>query len=698
MRFNVASVLSRVPKPVARWTRLLGIASVVGVLAGLATAALKFGLHIGSEHLVGRYTHLGQAHILEEFRIELLLLPALGGLVSGLLVHWFAPGLVGHGTDLFVRAFHREGGAMKLRGPAVNAVGAIGVISCGGSAGPEGPIAALGAAIGSSVGRLFTLTPRERRLMLIAGCGAGIGAICQCPLGGALFAASVLYREPDFEADAIAPACIASVVGYSVFISFPRHGYHLLQGADTLVFSSPRELIPYLVLGPLCGLFCIVFRACLRLIERRVVPKLTNLRWLAPALGGLATGGVACVFPQVMDGQYVFIQNAMDGELLGGFGARSWWWWVALFGAVALAKCLATSLTIGSGASGGVLGPSVFMGGVVGAFLGVFVVTITPETFVADPENLRRALIPLGMAGVLSASMRAPLASLVMVSEMTGGYGLIVPLMLVCVSSYVVGRRWGGLNDEQVRSSADSPAHAGDLIIHLLEFWRVKDVMRRHWPETVRPDTTLRELVQLVKPGGYPVFAVVTDGRVEGLISLADIKHIMDDPAVSEAVIAADLMSQELSTVDPEDDVYYALTVMARGNHIVLPVVRRTEDGEFLGMLSREDIYTAVHAQVSDMRKHLLQEHEGLAVIEHEETLHQLVTGVSTGKTENVQRLLVPLQAVGQSLRESDFRRRFGVQVIAIEQPDGSIQCPPDVDSPLQTKQRLMAIVSDEQR
>ena len=176
------------------------------------------------------------------------------------------------------------------------------------------------------------------------------------------------------------------------------------------------------------------------------------------------------------------------------------------------------------------------------------------------------------------------------------------------------------------------------------------------------------------------------------------IKHIMDDPAVSEAVIAADLMTQELSTVHPEDDVYRALTIMARDNHIVLPVVSQADGDEFLGVLSRNDVYDAVRARLDDMRKHLLLEHEGLIPIEHEETLHQLVMGVSTGKTENIQRLLVPLQAIGQSLRESDFRRRFGVQVIAIEQPDGAIQCPPDVDAPLQTSQRLIGIVPDEQR
>jgi len=214
----LTNLLSRIPTPMARWTRLLGLASLVGVLAGLAAAALEYGLHEGSRFLVGRFTDLGQARVLE-FRPELLLLPALGGLIAGLLVHWLCPRLAGHGTDLLIRAFHRRGGVMPLRGPAVNATAAIGVISCGGSAGPEGPIAALGAAIGSSLGGALSLTPRERRIMLIAGCGAGVGAIFQCPLGGALFAVSVLYREPDYETDAIIPAFVASVIGFVLSFS-----------------------------------------------------------------------------------------------------------------------------------------------------------------------------------------------------------------------------------------------------------------------------------------------------------------------------------------------------------------------------------------------------------------------------------------------------------------------------------------------
>ncbi|HKQ48140.1 MAG TPA: chloride channel protein [Phycisphaerae bacterium] len=685
------SILHRLPKPAARWSRLFGLGILVGVLGGLAAAGLEWALHHGTALLVGRFAHLGSPEVLR-FEWGVLLLPALGGLLSGLLIRWLCPlDAKGHGTDVFIRAFHRGMGRLQLRGPLVKAVGAAGVISCGGSAGPEGPTAALGSAIGSTVGGLFHLTPRERRILLVAGCAAGVGAIFRCPLGGALFAVSVLYREPEFESEAIVPSFVSSVIAYSTFMTLwggLGHYTYLLSGAGALGFRSMVELVPYALLGPLCGLAAILFTTSLRFVEERVVPWTRLPRWFTPAVGGLATGALACVLPQVMDGRYLFIQNAMNGFPDVGFGIGGW---ALLFAGVVVAKCIATACTVGSGASGGALGPSVFLGGVVGAFLGASLQAFMPETFAANPD-LRRALIPVGMGGVLATTMRTPLAAMVMVMEMTGSYGLIVPLMLVCVCAYVVGGRWG-LNRQQVRGIAESPAHAGDMMIHLLESWRVGDVMEPNWSPMVTPDTPLRELVAQLRPGTRPVFAVAEGQRLRGLISVTDLRRIMAEPGLAEVVIASDIMTTQLEAVLPDEDAYTALAQLARTHHDVLPVVQRGSRGRWLGMLTRERIFERVREGVARMQTLMLEEHDGLKAIESEGRLQQLVMGVAPMKKDVIQRLIVPVDAVGQSLRQSDFRRKYGAQVIAIEKPDGSIQCPPDLDAPLVTGQRLLAIV-----
>lgn len=673
-------------KPIARWTQLLALAGLIGVSSGVASALLDWALHAGSPTLAGRFTHLGGAGV---FQAEwgVLLLPLAGCLASGLIVQLLFREPFGHGTDLLTHAFHRRQGVLALRGPAVKAVAAAGVISCGGSAGPEGPVSALGAAIGSSIGGIFRVPPRERRILLVAGCAAGVGAIFRCPLGGALFAAGVLYSEPEFESDAIVPSFVASVLGYSTFMLIRGYEAPLLAGANALRFASPIELPAYAALGLLCGGVSIFFSSLLHLVQEKLRPAVPLPMWLLPALGGLATGALACVVPQVMDGQYLFVRNAVDGQLFAEHAGQSWWWWSALFAGVAIAKCAATALTVGMGASGGVLGMSVFIGGVVGAFVGALAEAILPGGI---SESLRQSLIPVGMAGVLAAGMRTPLAAIVMVAEMTGGYGLIVPLMLVCVSAYMVGRRWG-LNPEQVRSAADSPAHAADGIIHFLESWRVGELMERNWTPVVAPEASLGEMVRMLEPGTRPVFAVVRDGSLMGLVSVPDLNRITRESGLSDALIASDIMTERLDTLAPDDDTYHALHEFGRTRHDVLPVVSRDGTDRWLGMLTRRRVHDTLRRRVGEHQELALRDHLGLRAIEHEGQIQELVRAVSPVDTDRIQRLMVPLDAVGKSIREADIRRRFGFQVIGIELPDGSMQFPPDLDLPLTSGHRLVA-------
>lgn len=685
----MSAILDRIPlrHSGARWSRLFGLGALVGLFGGLAAAGLEWALHQGSELLAGRFTYLGGAEVYR-FQWGVLLLPAAGGLAAGVIVQWLCPRALGHGTDVLTRAFHRRMGKLPLKSPFIKALATVGVISCGGSAGPEGPIAALGAGIGSTLGGAFRLTPRERRILLLAGCAAGIGAIFRCPLGGALFATSVLYREPEFESDAIVASLVASVVGYSIYMSFLGFGAYMLTDADRLVFAHPWELIPYAILGPLCGLVSIFFAVCMRAVEKVIIPRSGLPRWFAPAVGGLATGALACILPQVMDGQYQFVRNAMTGALFDADPTAGMAWWALLFGCVALVKCVATACTVGSGASGGVLGPTVFIGAATGAFLGAILQALYPG---AVDESLRQALIPVGMAGVLAAGMRVPIAALVMITEMTGSYGLIVPLMLVCSSAYVVGRRWG-LNDEQVRTAADSPAHAADAVLHMLESNTVSQLTDREWHLVATPDMRLHDMVEHIRPGTRPVFAVIDGERIVGLISVPDIQRVMEEPNLADALIASDMMTERLAVVFPDQDLYQALEVLRRENHDVLPVVARDRSRRWLGMVTRERIFETVQRHIEDIHKLVLREHTGLAAMEQEGRLQQLAMGV-TPRKDIIQRLLVPVQALGQSLRQADFRKRFGAQVIAIEHPDGTLQCPPDPDAPLQSSQRLVAIV-----
>jgi len=669
------------------WGRPIALAALCGLLAGLGAAAMEWGIEEGFDWLAGRHVHADRPELFE-FRWAVLLLPALGCLVSGLLFVWLAPKAVGHGTSVLTRAFHHGHGQMPLWPAVVGAVGCVVVIACGGSAGPEGPIAALGAAIGSTVGASFGVSPRERRVLLVAGCAAGVGAIFRCPLGGALFAVSILYSEPDYETEAIVPSFVASVVGYSTFMALLGYGHFLLKDADKLVFSSPLELLPYAVLGPLCGGVSILFYFCFDLVERRLVPRLRLPRWAGAGLGGLATGVLACVVPAVMDNRYHFIQGAMDGRLFQWRPDGTWWDWAFLFALVVAAKALATSCTVGSGAAGGVLGPSVFLGGASGALVGAVCEALFPGTF---PETLRQALIPVGMGGVLAASMRVPLAAIVMVIEMTGSYGLIVPLMVVCISSYVVGRRWG-LNPEQVPTAADSPVHAADAIVHLLESWRVDDVADRHWPYVVGPAATLKEIVEKIEPGSQPTFAVVDNGRLCGVISLPDLRRHLNDGDLANMVLAVDIMTEDTPVLVPESELYHALELFRLHNASALPVVRDKQSRRWVGMLTRRRVFEAVAERIDRARRLVLEEYQGLVPIDQEAQLDSLLRALAPKPAARAERWMVPLSALGKSIRECDFRKRFGAIVVAIEMPDGTLEIPPDLDRPLEATYRLIVI------
>lgn len=674
--------------PLARWTRTLGLATLVGWLGGLAALLLAGGLHAGVPLLIGNFVHPESPGMLEP-RWEILLLPAFGALVSGIVVRAILGSYGGQGTDQLVHAFHHENGRMALPAPALKAAASVGVISTGGSAGPEGPIAALGAALGSSIGRALGLEPREVRVLLVAGCAAGVGAVFGCPLGGALFAASVLYRQPAFEAPALVSAFVASAIGYSTFASFWGTQTRVLAHTDSLAFASAAELPAYVFLGLVCGVTAIFYGFCLRAAERGFA-ALRLTPWIKPALGGLLTGAIACLAPQVMDGEYRTVQAAFDGSFFAGPEQGAWLYWAGLLALLVVAKCAATAATVGSGSAGGVLGPSVAIGGLVGAAVGSLLTALAPELV---PDSLRRALVPVGMAGVLAAAMRIPIAAMAMAMEMTGSFGLIVPLMLATMSAYIVGRRFG-IVSSQVPSPAESPAHAGDIVVALLERYHVEEVMDRAWPHRAMPSTPLGAIVASLPSGVRPVVPVLASGRLVGIVSVAELRNLLDDPEIPSVVIAADLVSGAPACLEPRDTLYDAVALFQQRGVDAVPVVEDRETLRFVGMLTRSSVYDTLRGHLERMRASLLREHAGIAAIEEQSELVHLLGAMSSVETGSVERVPVGPELTGRSLREIDYRRTRGVEVLAIQTRERHFLCPPDPARPLAEGDVLLVLSS----
>jgi CIC family chloride channel protein len=399
----------------------------------------------------------------------------LGGLLVGILTTWLAPEAEGHGTDAVVKAFHRSAGALRTRVAPVKLVASALTIGSGGAAGREGPIALISAAIGSSYATLTGRRESERRLLLLVGAAAGLSAIFRSPIGASLFVIEVLYADMEFEASALLYATLAAIVAYALNGLFVGWG-PLFRVPPIPTFHSAFAYGWYALLGIAAGLFAtalpVVFYRTRDAFHRLPVPL-----YLKPAIGAALTGLLILAFPQVISGGYGWIQRAIDGQMSLGTMA-----------VLAVAEIVALSFTVGSGGSGGVFAPSLFVGAMLGG------------ACAALGNQPVAPFVVVGMAAVFAGAARVPIATMMMVTEMTGGYTLLVPAALAVLLSYLVQARlsahgkYQSIYEAQVRSRADSPAH------HTQHLQTALRILREEEPSSLKALGEL-DLVALVRSG-----------------------------------------------------------------------------------------------------------------------------------------------------------------------------------------------------
>jgi CIC family chloride channel protein len=531
---------------------------------------------------------------------KLVLVMGVGGLISGVIVYTFAPEAEGHGTDAAIEAFHFKRGEIRARIPLIKMLTSAITIGTGGSGGREGPIAQIGAGFGSFLATKLKLSARDRRIMLAAGMGAGIGSIFRAPLAGALFAAEILYRDADLESDVIVPAAISSVIGYSVFsLSLPRGIRFMPLFGDHLQYmmSSPLELVPLtllaLILVP-AGVFYIkTFYGTHELFKRIPLPP-----HIKPAIGAMVAGlaGVALYYVAGEDSRalavlstgYSELQTAMQDAQSQG---------ILLLLTISLLKIITTSLTIGSGGSGGVFGPSMVIGGCLGGAVGVFFHKLWPD-IVPNPE----VFAIVGMAGFFSGCAHAPISTVIMVSELTGDYKLLIPTMWVCTLCFLMGRPWS-LYVKQVPSRLESPAHRGDFILDLLEGIKVSDVSLTQ-RETIPESMPLRQILHRLTISTQDCFPVLDDNnRMVGLFSTDDIRSYLYNEDLWKLAVARDIMTTTVVTLTPEVDLNSAMRRFTDLNIDELPVVDPGDPSKLLGMLRRNDAIAVYNRRLSELKQ-----------------------------------------------------------------------------------------------
>ncbi|KAB1443017.1 chloride channel protein [Pseudodesulfovibrio senegalensis] len=577
--------------------RWLVVGALVGLFSGLTAivffGAIEWGKFLIQNQLAGIVSphpageHLFHAHP-DVYRPWIIPLFTCGtGLLTGWLVQRFIPETVTggtDGTDATINTFHNKGGYMRPLVPVIKGFTSILTIASGGSAGREGPITQLGAGVGTWVASKFQFSAKERRILLLAGAAGGLGAVFRAPLGGALTAIEVVYRE-DFESEAMLPSIMSSVVAYSVFSLV--YGSEPIFGIPRFEFHDPRELVFYALLAIVCAasgwLYCKTFYAFKYRLFFPLKDKI-GLIW-ATGLGGLLMGLFGIFYPEVLSGGYGWLELAIMGQLP-----------LLSMCAIIVGKTVATSLTIGSGLSGGMFAPALFVGGMSGGLVGK-----AGHHFFPDIVTQPGAYILVGMAAFFAGVANAPVGPLVMVTELTQGYGLLAPLMLASAICIVLSRSTS-LYEHQVENKFDSPAHLEDTTINVLEQLHVSDVYSPSRVISLEENITLRALTNIIANSNQILYPVKNaEGTFTGILSIHDIRNWMFDEDLFDLVVVRDLATKRVY-VRPDYDLYQALLRFVDTDYAQIPVVTKDSTDKFLGLLNREDVFNAYHDAMVDMK------------------------------------------------------------------------------------------------
>ncbi len=556
------------------------IMAVLAVAVGLAGG---FGA-VGFRYLIDFFQNLAYGSSEELLNVVLALpwylkvwVPAAGGLVVGPLVYFFAREAKGHGVPEVMEAVALKGGVIRKRVVFVKTLASAISIGTGGSVGREGPIVQIGSAIGSTLGQMLKVSQDRMRTLVGCGAAAGIAATFNAPIAGSMFALEVVLGE--FGLATFSPIVISSVVATAVSRAFLGDIPAFIVPAYELV--SAWEFPLYFVLGLFCAVTGVTFTKVLYRIED-LFDDFKFPEYLKAIIGGMILGAGGLFFPQILGVGYGAIDLALMQKM-------ALW----LFLVLAVVKILATSITIGSGGSGGIFAPSLFLGAMAGGFFGVVVHQLFPTVTASSG-----AYSLVGMGAVVSATTHGPLTAILILFEMTGNYKIILPLMLSCIVANLFA---GQLMKDSiytlklVRRGID--IREGKEV-NVLKSMFVKDVMNRD-VETIAEGSALEEMTDKISKSKFNSFPVLdAENKLAGILSFNDYNEAIFDEDLKGLVVARDLASENVVTVSVDDDLYTALGKISRKDFSTLPVVSPDDPAELVGIVTRRDIIGAYEKAV----------------------------------------------------------------------------------------------------
>ncbi len=583
----------------------------------------------------------------------LLAIPALGGAIVGPLVWRFAREARGHGIPKVMEAVATRGGVIRPRVVVLKTLASALSIGSGGSVGREGPIVQIGAAIGSSIGQLLRVPSRQLRTIVGCGAAAGVAATFNAPVAGALFAAEVIVG--DFAGSRFGPVVVAAVVATVVSRAWlGDHAAFPMEGANFLA-GGPLEIVSFMALGVVAGAVGAAFTRTLYFTED-VFARIRVPEWSKAALGGLCIGVIALGFPHVMGVGYATIHDALAGNVPG-----------LLLASLVVLKILATSITLGSGGSGGVFAPSLFIGAMAGGWFGAVLNALVPAEVSASGVY---ALVAMG--AVVAATTHAPLSAIVIIFELTQRIEVLPPVMAACVVSALVARRISSESIYTMDLLRRGVNIARDEDPNVLKHLVARDVIDRA-PGVVPASASLNQLMAIMATSDHSELFVVNErADLLGVIHFAALRRTFHEQEhLRDLVVAGDVAQLPSATITEGENLDSVMQLFGSENVEELPVVDEDDARQLVGCVRKRDVIAAYNREV--MRRDLAG---GVS------TMVSLVgrgQQVELGEGLVCEEVLAPAHFRGRTLAELDLRARAGVHVMLVRSPSrtaGAIRLP----------------------
>ncbi len=619
-------------------TSMILLAMLIGVAAGFGAVFFRW--------LIGAFQDLAWgaggtplAKIVRSPWYLRLAIPAAGGLLVGLIVKFLAPEAKGHGVPEVMLSVARQGGVIRPVVAVAKSFASAICIATGGSVGREGPIVQIGAAMGSALGQWLRLSTRRIRICVGCGAAAGIAATFNAPIAAAFFAAEVILGE--FGVGAFASVVISSVSATVIARTLLGDVPAFEIPAYSIV--NPAEMLTYAVLGLCAGVVGVLFVQVLHSSEEffdrlRKVPD-----FLKPVIGGIGIGCVALVLPQIMGVGYDTITDMLHGRIIMGLLV------VFLF-----AKLVGTCFTLGSGGSGGIFAPSLFMGAALGGAVGHVARWALPFSM-ATPG----AYAVVGMGAMVAAAAHAPITAILIIFELTGDYGVMPGLMVACILGTLTAQRLRRESIYTIKLTKRGIDLQAGQELNVLRQVHVRDIVRRG-VETVPRTANLDSLYQrMVDSPHYEFFVVDDDGNLAGVISVDDLRHMLpQQESLRHIAIAEDLM-QPVVYLREDDTLDCAMRQLGMRTFEELPVLPPGESMVPVGTIQRQDVIQAYNKEILkvDLAGSVSARIEDAAKLRSWQT----VGGYILAQME------VPPHFCGMPLESLRLRQEHGVQIILID-------------------------------